>query len=56
MVFISLVAQLILKQSLKKIVDLFVLIQAVVYLNEMSLSIPAQIQILYLEFKKLIEF
>ena len=55
-IFISLVAQLILKQSLNKIVTLFVLMQSIIYLNELSLSTPAQIKMLYFEFKKLIEF
>ena len=53
---VSLIAQLIMKQSIKKIANLFLALQLAVYQLALSLNLPGVLEILRDEFRNLIEF
>ena len=55
-ILMSLLAQMIMKKSIKKIANLFLALQLAVYQQALSLSLPGVLEIMRDEFRNLIEF
>lgn len=56
MFIISIILQFLLKRSLKKIVNMYLVMQMMVYQLTLSVQLPALLDVMLIEFTKLIEF